>query len=292
MKTIVVATDFSPAAENAARYALQFAKNIGAGIKLCHAFKVPTEAPMAAQVAWPLEDYPTLKEDITADLSDLSGKLSSEERAISDPSSFHPGITCGSEVGTVTDVARNFVDQERSGLLVMGTWGNGELSRVFLGSNSREMIDKAKFPVLLVPTDAVYSGVKKIAFATDLSKSDVEIIHSLGILARPFNAEILIAHVTGEKYDDPQHQQKVDSFLNEITCKADYPKVYYRHIKSRNVNNGLEWLAEHGQVDILAMVHRPHSFLQKIFIGSHTNHLARQIEVPLLVFPEGFSGLI
>jgi len=292
MKTIVVATDFSPAAENAARYALQFAKNIKAGIKLCHAFKVPTETPMAAQVAWPLEDYPTLKEDITADLSALSEKLAAEERAISAPSSFHPEITYGSEVGTVTDVARNFMDGERSGLLVMGTWGNGELSRVFLGSNSREMIDKAKFPVLLVPTDAVYNGVKKIAFATDLSRSDVEIIHSLGILAHPFNAEILIAHVTDNKYDDPEHQQKVDSFLNDITCKADYPKVYYRHIKSRNVNNGLEWLAEHGQVDVLAMVHRPHSFLQKIFIGSHTHQLARQVEVPLLVFPEGFNGLI
>jgi nucleotide-binding universal stress UspA family protein len=292
MKTIVVATDFSPAAENAARYALHFAKNIKAGIKLCHAFKVPAEAPMAAQVAWPLEDYATLKEDITADFSSLAEKLSNEEKAVSQPSSFHPGITYGSEIGAVTDVARNFIDEEKSGLLVMGTWGNGELSRVFLGSNSKEMVEKATFPVLLVPTDAAYNGVKKIAFATDLSKSDVDIIHSLGILARPFNAEILIAHVTDEKYDDPEHQQKVDSFLSDITGKADYPKVYYRHIKSRNVNNGLEWLAEHGQVDILAMVHRPHSFFKKIFIGSHTEKIARQVEVPLLVFPEGYHAVI
>jgi len=292
MKTIVVATDFSPAAENAARYALHFAKNIKAGIKLCHAFKVPAEAPMAAQVAWPLEDYETVKEDVTADLSSLADKLANEERAVSQPSSFHPEITYGSEVGAVTDVARNFIAGEKSGLLVMGTWGNGELSRVFLGSNSNAMIEKAAFPVLLVPTDATYNGVKKIAFATDLSKSDVEIIHSLGILAYPFNAEILIAHVTDEKYDDPQHQQKVDAFLNEITCKADYPNVYYRHIKSRNVNNGLEWLAEHGQIDILAMVHRPHSFFQKIFIGSHTHQIARQVEIPLLVFPEGYNALI
>ncbi len=292
MKTIVVATDFSPAAENAARYALHFAKNMRAGIKLCHAFKVPSEAPMAAQVAWPLEDYETVKEDVTADLSSLADKLANEEKAVSEPSSFHPEITYGSEVGAVTDVARNFIAGEKSGLLVMGTWGNGELSRVFLGSNSKEMIEKAAFPVLLVPTDATYNGVKKIAFATDLSKPDVEIIHSLGILAYPFNAEILIAHVTDEKYDDPQHQQKVDAFLNEITCKADYPKVYYRHIKSRNVNNGLEWLAEHGQIDVLAMVHRPHSFLQKIFIGSHTHQIARQVEIPLLVFPEGYNALI
>ncbi|WP_295790680.1 universal stress protein [Mucilaginibacter sp.] len=121
MKTIVVATDFSPAAENAARYALHFAKNIKAGIKLCHAFKVPAEAPMAAQVAWPLEDYETVKEDVAADLRSLADKLANEEKAVSEPSSFHPEITYGSEVGAVTDVARNFIAGEKSGLLVMGT---------------------------------------------------------------------------------------------------------------------------------------------------------------------------
>src|ERR1700754_4180112 len=177
MKTIIVATDFSPAAENAARYALHFAKNIKAGIKLYHAFKVPAEAPMAAHVAWPLEDYQTIKDEVTTDLSSLAKKLSNEERAVSQPSSFHPEINYGSQVGPVTDVACNFIGEEKSPLLVMGTWGGGELGRVFLGSNSKEMIDKARFPVLLVPTDATYNGLKKIAFATDLSKSDVDIIH-------------------------------------------------------------------------------------------------------------------
>jgi len=44
MKTILVLTDFSQPAYNAAAYALQLAKYRKADIELAHAFKVPAEA--------------------------------------------------------------------------------------------------------------------------------------------------------------------------------------------------------------------------------------------------------
>jgi len=287
MKTILVPTDFFPAAENAARYALHLAKGMQTGIKLCNAFLVPLETPMASQVVWPLEDYTSVKYETTEELKIFAEKLMEQEKVFNDAESYHPVVEYLSEVGPVADVVADIVEEEKLPLVVMGMSGAGLVSRFILGSSSRKMIEKARFPVLLVPAKFVFNGIKKIAFATDLSKADIDVINSISGLAKSFNAEILIAHITDETYDKHEHQHKVDAFLSDITGKIDYPKIYYRHIKSMDVDHGLDWLTEHGQIDILAMVHRQHSIIDRIFAGSHTQKLARHIKLPLLVFPIG-----
>lgn len=292
MKTILVATDLTIAAENAARYALQLAKKIKAGVTLCHAFQVPAEALGAAQAAWPLEDYPTVKAEVTEELRSLADKLMEEDRADALSDTFHPQVRFESEVGIVTDVARNFFDEQKCSLLVMGTSGAGGLTRFFLGSNSKKMIDKANFPVLLIPVEAAFNGIEKISFATDLHSSDIDIILSLAGMAYFLNAEILITHITHEKYIEDGHQDRVDAFLSEISSRVNYPKIYYRRVKSISVETGLNWMSEHGQVDMLAVVHRPHDAFDKIFKGSHTQKLVHNIGIPLLVFPEGYHAVI
>ncbi|HEY0244131.1 MAG TPA: universal stress protein [Mucilaginibacter sp.] len=290
MKTILVPTDFSAAADNAARYALQLAKGMHTSLQLCNAMIVPIEAPAATQIVWPLENYTSIKNSVTAELTFLSEKLEQEERAVSSPQSYHPTVTYTSEIGPVKDVVRNIVDEQKIPLVVMGMSGAGGLSRFFLGSNSRDLIDIASFPVLLIPATATFNPVQKIAFATDLSEDDIEVIHSLASMARLFNAEILITHCTDEKYEKKTDTNKVDAFLSEVTSKANYDKIYYRHVKSIDVDSGLDWLTEHGQIDMLAMIHRPHHFLVKLLNGSHTQKMARRITIPLLAFPPGFCG--
>ncbi|HMG07277.1 MAG TPA: hypothetical protein VK609_02145 [Mucilaginibacter sp.] len=44
-------------------------------------------------------------------------------------------------------------------------------------------------------------------------------------------------------------------------------------------------MCEHGQVDMLVMVHRPHSFFYKLLKSSDCEKMAGHIAVPLLVFP-------
>ena len=164
--------------------------------------------------------------------------------------------------------------------------GAGAISRFFLGSNTQEVINKATFPVLLIPAEARFRPVLKIAFATDLHSGDIELIHSAASLAYYFNAELLIAHITDDKFEDGDDKQKVDDFLKDVTCKANYPKIYYRHIKSTDVMHGLDWLSQHGVIDMLIMVHRKVNSLERLFSISYTQKLSRHINIPLLVLPE------
>jgi len=110
-------------------------------------------------------------------------------------------------------------------------------------------------------------------------------IYALVPLARAFNAEILLTHVYDEADTDQIFQKQIKPFLAELADKANYPHIYYRIVKNNKTEAGLNWLCLHGQVDMLAMVHRPHNFFDGLINGSHTKKMASQINVPLLVYP-------
>lgn len=285
MKTLLIPTDFSAAADNAAHYALHLAESLRADIKLCNAIKVPAESFLADTVVWPLEDHESLKESVTCDLKIACKKLQYEEQDNLGNHTF-PRIECTARVGEVTEVIKSIVDAERIPLVVMGMSGAGALSKLFLGSNTDDMVENAHFPLLLIPQDVKYKKINKIAFATDFNRRDLNIVYSLVNFARYFDAEILIAHIADEKYESSENRRIIEDFLNEITCKANYDKIYYRHVKGMDVGRGLDWICEHSLSDMIVMCHGKHNIIDAFFSGSYTKKLARHVNIPLMVYPK------
>lgn len=290
MKKILVPTDFSKPAHNAARYAINLARGIKSNIEICHAMLVPMESPFATELAWPIDDFDALKEQAMEDLHYLGHQLSGEEAGnIQEKENLEIGYVA--ELCGVQEIVNNLVAEKNIHLVVMGLSGKSGFTRQFLGSSSLNVINHATFPVLLIPDHCRFKGIRKIAFATDLSRSDVKVIHSLSSLAQHYNAEILITHVGRERYIDEQHQQKINDFFTEVTSKINYPKIYYRQINNANIDSGLSWLIGNSGIDMMVMVHLQRSFFSGLFKGSHTQRLAKHVHVPLLVYPEHQSGL-
>jgi nucleotide-binding universal stress UspA family protein len=287
MKRILVPIDFSEPAENAARYALQLAKYLKADMTLCNVFLLPVTVPATAQVSLPGYEYDTLKEENRQELEVVAKRLRIAEKTLPAADFFHPAIECISEAGGVKDVILQIAEDKRVEMVVMGMTGAGPVSRFLFGSVSREMIDNAELPLLLVPSGFLFQKIGKIAFATDLSESDIDVIHSLSGLARYFNADLVVIHITKDKQDDEAHQKKADSFLNDITCKVNYDKIYYRHMLHTDVEKGLDWVSENDFVDMLVMVHRNLSFIGRLFNFSHTHKKTNHLKVPLLILPAG-----
>jgi len=291
MKKILVPTDFSQPAHNAARYAINLAKGIKANVELCHAMFVPAESPFAAQSPWPVEDYSSIKKQSTQELKFLANKLAAEEQLAETEEISSTKIEYTAEAGSVAEIVSNLVDQKDVDLVVMGLTGKSQFMRQILGSNSLGVLNMATFPVLLVPDHASFKPIKKIAFATDLSAGDIDVIHCLSGLARHLSADILITHVSREKLNQPDHQKKIDIFISDVICKVNYNKIYYRHISEGNVDSGLSWLIANSGIDILVMVHRQRSFFSGLFKSSHTKRLAKHIQIPLFVFPENVQSV-
>jgi hypothetical protein len=132
------------------------------------------------------------------------------------------------------------------------------------------MIDATKGLLMLIPFAAPIAPVKKIAFATDLKEpeKDLEIIYELIKVMRPLKAQLLITHITKSDWPDTKLKESFEQLLVELSNKADYPHIYYRIVNQEKPEEGLEWLSDHGQVDVLAMVHRERGFLNGILNAS------------------------
>lgn len=281
MKTVLVPTDFSASAYNAAFYALQMAKRLQTSLHLLHVMEALDKTLLDTQLIWPIIDYNTLKENAVKSMGGLEQKLEEEDKYENPESDVVP-ITYGIKEGVVRKEVAKEVQEKDILLLVAGMYGASKVNRFLFGSKSRDFIDYVNCPVLLIPTEARYRKIKKIAFTTDLSPEDIELIELLAVFARPFDAEILIAHISADVYD-AQHQQKIEGFLNNVTCKNNYDKIYYRHVQNDDIEEGIFWLSENGQVDMLTMVHRAHNMFSKLLGDSKTKQLARRIKIPLMV---------
>lgn len=248
---------------------------------------------ISTHVSVPLFEIDALENGAKEELKHTAQKMIELDWFETASGSHHPKVDFETGIGPVTYVVTNVAKKHNLSLVIMGMTGNSSLGQFLLGSNSRAMVESASFPILLVPANVRFKKLSKIAFATDLSETDTAVIHVLAGFARVFNAEILLVHISDHLPGTQVNSKKrIDTFLNGITNKVNYHKIYYQHVLDKTVDDGLEWLAEFGKIQMLAMVHRKHSVLHRLFKGSHTQRLRRKIEIPLLVFPSECSNRV
>jgi nucleotide-binding universal stress UspA family protein len=282
MKTLLVATDFSANARHAAEYGYKLAKQIKANIVLCNAVIVPAEMPQLGTIVWPMDDLELLLLDSTTGLESLKSDLEMTNR----PDGFKPGITLKNESGIVTDVVESYVESHLVDLVVMGTHGEG-MSSFLLGNHSKNMIEATTKPLMLISPETQIAPLKKIAFATDFTdpENDLESLFHLIPFAKTLGSEILLTHIYDGEVIPEELKKTVANFMTEVSNKANYPHIYYRSVRNNRVEAGLSWLCEYGKVDMLVMVHRPHSFIQRLLKSSYSEKMAGRLDIPLMVFP-------
>jgi nucleotide-binding universal stress UspA family protein len=282
MKKILIPIDFSVCADNAVHYAIQLARVAKADIHICHAI-VPIESNIMFGIAVSTQnDDKTFLIKTEQHLKAYAEKISREEDLNNKNS---PTLNYSFAEGTVKEVINNLIDNQID-LIVMGLSGAGEIKRFMMGSNSRDQIEHSKIPILLIPRKAHFNKIKKIAFATDLNVGDMNSIQNIARLFCRFEPEVLLSHINGLPSDFHNPDSKANLFLKTVTGKINYSKIYYRHIQQKNINDGLMWLTEKGQIEVLAMVHRHKGIYAEFFHRSHTQQMAKQITLPLLVLPE------
>jgi nucleotide-binding universal stress UspA family protein len=283
MKKLLVATDFSATAKHAAEYAYLLAKQLKAGLFLCNTITVPAEVPMLGMAGWPGGESDTLLDDSIDELKRLKVHLEQTDHT----ETFRPPVDYLNEAGTVSDIVNAGTFKQRVDVIVAGAHSQGGFGTLLLRNHAHELIETCVKPLLIVPDAASFKPIQKIAFATDLEhpEKDLEQLYELITLAALLDAEILLTHIHPEKDHPAGFEKRIEKFLVEISNKANYPKIYYRIIKQDKAELGLDWLCAHGQIDMLAMVHREHSFINSLFRGSLTQKMANHIPIPLLVFP-------
>lgn len=283
MKKILIPIDFSVCADNAVHYAIRLARVAKADLHICHAI-VPIDSNIMYGIAISAQsDDQGFAAKTEQYLNAYAEKIIREEGLNTIDS---PTLTYSFADGKVKEVINYLIEHHQIDLIVMGLSGASEIRRFMMGSNSRDQIEQARVPILLIPMKAHFNSIKKIAFATDLNLNDISSIQNIARLFCRFEPEILLTHIDGLPSTMHNPNSPANLFLKSVTGKINYSKIYYRHVQQKKINDGLMWLVEKGQIEILAMIHRHKGIFAEIAYGSHTQQMAKSITLPLLVLPE------
>ena len=288
MKTILLPTDFSPIAENAARYGLYLAQWLNADLHLVNVAKAPMETHIGVNLVWPPVETETVLNDSLHHLALLAKRLSLQQSEITNQVKLRqPHISYSCELGELVEIIDHATANHEISMVVTGVHDAGGFIRAVSGSNSHDMIEHSRLPLILIPEGTNFKPIKTIAFATDLSENDINVVCSLASMARVFNAEILLIHIC-----EANDHHKVADFLSAVTNQANYPNIYYRGLVADDIDSGLKWVLEHRQVEMLAMVHHRHNLIARLLNQSHTQHMANHLDLPLMVFPAGCKAVV
>lgn len=275
MKTIIVPTDFSDTAYNAARYAIGLAQQIGVSrIILYHAYELIVPIP-DMPTAVPMVNMEDLRDASVEGLERMKSTLAGEL-----PPSVVISIRADNHLlaANIDQVCR----EEAADLVVMGITGGSQLEEILVGSNTVDVVKNSNYPVIVVPTEASFKPIKKIVFACDLRKvaktTRKEPLHQL---LDVFTPELLVLNVQKEGKENlhPEENQELDNMLHNY-----HPQ--YHFIDHPNVVEGITQFADKEKADLLLIIPKKHGLFDSIFKRSHTSRIAFNTHVPLLSIHE------
>ncbi len=279
MHTIIVPTDFSTTAANAAAYAVQFAEQIKVKrILLFHAYELPValDPLMPGVQMLELDSY---KEVATNNLENFRYELRSK----------FPNTTVQLDVvveyGSITGGIEMIATREKIELIIMGITGGGALEETLIGSNTTSVAGALGMPVLIIPPHADYYPVKKIMLSCDFDHADkfipVNIIRSL---INDTHAKLLVFNIevdmeeTNAKYPA---SMMGEGFAVHTLLQEFQPE--YHFTKNKEYVDGVNEYADSHEVDMIISIPKRKGFFEKLFIKSTTKKLAFHTHLPLLV---------
>jgi len=269
MKRILAAVDFSESSTNAARYALQLAKDTpGASLTLYYAY----------EAIIPGADGTPLLVDSDARRTVALTALNNLKAEIGDPAEVPVDVIA--ETGSFGTAVEKYVEHLGIDLIVLGITGSTRLEQIVIGSNALNVINRDICPVLIVPSGAVYRRINKAVITTDLK--DVQTttpVKTLTPFLDAYQPSLYVAHVALENSPISESEQQQKENLETI-LQSYNPQFFY--IRQEDFIAAIQKFIDEYNPDIIITVPRSHSFLSRLFKESYTQRLAYNSSIPIL----------
>lgn len=269
MKTILLPTDFSANSLNAVKYAFSIFGNEKMKFILLNAYRI---TPIS------IEEYVTEKPDFAKQSEKgLKKVLNSIEKNF-------PGkkfnIETISKLGYPVETMKKIVKRKKIDLTIMGTKGAHGLREVLIGSITSDAIKNLPCPILAVPEKAKFETMKNIAFAADLKSFTGKILlNPLFFIAKNFSSEISILHVQKKINQVSRIEKKQKSKLNSLFRKIPHS---FNIVEESDAVRGIENFISSRDMDMIAMISRKHTLIERFFNKSVTKKIAMHMRIPLL----------
>jgi len=285
MKKILVLTDFSDNARQAAEAAVTLASRLHANMILFNTYVSEPVTSEYGGAPWPVEQLMWADEGkeklkfLKEDLQELVQQLQA--------GNHYPSIGDRQGIGNVGEQVKELLQKETIEMIVMGARSGTAWEHLLMGSDTNAVINHTNRPVLIVQAGHPLKKLKKVTLATDFDEADLKAVHYLTRLGRVLDFSIEIVHVTLYSEEAASAIQKAN--FKKHVAKFNYPAITYQEIIGKDLVNRLNHLCEEAGTDLLALVHDRHSFLNRLFKQNNAQALMIDQALPMLIIPAGIS---
>lgn len=273
MKTILVPTDFSKLAENAINYAAELGKLTKAKIILFHVFHIPvttTEVPII------VPDIESLEKDCMESLKRIEKNI--YQRYDKEDLS----VKCVCTSGFAVDEINLYSKEHKIDLIVLGIKGAGYFTEKFIGSTTTSLIKRSQCPILVIPEEVRFKKIKKIVFACDYEENEnKKTLKPLKELVQLFQGHVYILNIVRKPEPVFESEHDVSDFTKLQHSLSDIDHSFH-YLQNEEITDGINKFVDDRKMDMIVMIPRKHTILEKLFKEPHTKRMAFHTKVPLL----------
>lgn len=271
MKTILVIDDGSASAINAAHLAFNIAKHIVANLVLARI--CPVKQPSFSE-ALQLAGHVATDAYIPGPLQGLPANSSAKEGE-------HMPLIEELEVSSDTEAQLiTYINKHCVWMVITGLPESAPFDR---NVKLQAVLNRISCPVMLVP-GKFDGGFERLVYTADLRYCRLSVLKHLASLARTFQADLLLAHISAKGLPHIDQNYALTLFNNEISKKNGYERLFFINTKERDMLRAVDVMIHNMHADLLAVVHHRFHCEQLRTEGSDTS-VPVQVGIPVLVFP-------
>lgn len=275
MKSILLPTDFSKNSINAIEYAVNLFKDepvefFVLNIQKASTFVSDDLMSMTASTTIYQTLIDTAKKSINNLITTIKAKYPNPKHE------FHPVVDYDNFIDGINQMCHAVsVD-----LIVMGTHGATGAERVLFGSNTVRVMQRCSTPVLAIPENYKYNGLKRVVFTSNYQTHyKPEELSILVDLAEKHDSNIDVLHLAEEQQlsaDQKTNKKHLDSLFKTINHE-------FIRLVEEDLYQSVQQFIQDNDVQLLAMMGRKHSFIERLFTTHNVELFGFKITIPFLV---------
>lgn len=275
MKAILLPTDFSNNAMNAAFYAIHLFRQETCRFVFLHSYEVNGYFRKSQLVPIPGEEIRIkAREQAERQLQEMVQAVTEQFSQMN-----HEFVVVAKNDLLVTAINEELLNSSYE-VVVIGTQGSSETQEAGFGSNTIRILEEVKnYPVLAIPSNTSYAPLKEVVLATGFKIKPVpEEFNFLKYLILKFNAGLKILHIDEGGLNEWQNKNK--ETLEKIL--KDVPHSF--HVLSHvTIPVGIYCFTESRGSNMIAFVNKKHSFLANLLLDPLYKNIGHYSTIPLLV---------
>ena len=276
MKNILLPTDFSENALNAAIYALHLYKDEPCRFIFLNAYDV--NGYFANSILMPIPGMHTLEEAKNLSVEKLEHLVHELSEKYSNANHTFSSISQNDHLVKAVNLQ---IEASSIEAVIIGTQGSTAAHDVAYGTNTKNIMEEVRnCPVMAIPSHVKYNGINEVVLPTGY-KMDFRpgYFNFIKTFLKKNNAALRILHVE-ENIALSEEQQFRKNSLEAIL--KDTPHSFH-HLAFVTVPIGIYCFTESRGSDMIAFLNKKHSFFENLLLEPLYKNLGNYSQIPVLV---------